>query len=61
VAAKAATFTAPVTLNGVDGRSVLALMAANIPAGSTITVQASGEDADEAVAAVVQIIADAKG
>ncbi|SJM53386.1 Phosphoenolpyruvate-dihydroxyacetone phosphotransferase, subunit DhaM; DHA-specific IIA component [Actinomycetales bacterium JB111] len=61
VAAKAATFTAPVTLNGVDGRSVLALMAANIPAGSTITVQASGEDADEAVSAVVQIIADAKG
>ncbi|MGO1560612.1 MAG: dihydroxyacetone kinase phosphoryl donor subunit DhaM [Actinomycetaceae bacterium] len=61
VAAKAATFTAPVTLNGVDGRSVLALMAASIPAGSTITVQASGEDAGDAVAAVVQIIADAKG
>ena len=61
VAAKAATFTAPVTLNGVDGRSVLALMAANIPAGSTITVRASGEDAADAVGAVVQVVADAKG
>lgn len=61
VATAAANFDAAVTVGGVDARSVLALMARNFTTGSELVVEASGPDATDAVSAVVQVIADAKG
>ncbi|MGC5629206.1 dihydroxyacetone kinase phosphoryl donor subunit DhaM [Georgenia sp. Z1344] len=61
IATTAAGFTAAVTIDGADARSVLALMAKNIKAGTELTVQGTGADAAEAVAAVVKVIADATG
>ncbi|MGC5615873.1 dihydroxyacetone kinase phosphoryl donor subunit DhaM [Georgenia sp. Z1491] len=61
VATTAATFEAAVTIDGADARSVLALMAKNVKPGTELTVAATGADAAEAVAAVVRVIAEAKG
>lgn len=61
VATTAAGFDSAVTVDGVDARSVLALMARNITGGSEITVEASGGDAQQAVTEVVRTIAAAKG
>ncbi|WP_199423855.1 dihydroxyacetone kinase phosphoryl donor subunit DhaM [Actinotalea solisilvae] len=46
----------PVRVQGVDGASVLALMALGSTAGDELTVEASGPDAEQAVASVVELI-----
>ncbi|WP_402467706.1 dihydroxyacetone kinase phosphoryl donor subunit DhaM [Isoptericola aurantiacus] len=46
----------PVTIDGADARSVLALMSLGTVAGQTVTVTARGDDAAGAVAVVVGLI-----
>lgn len=46
----------PVRVQGVDGASVLALMALGSTAGDELVVEASGPDADAVVASVVDLI-----
>ncbi|HMO10757.1 MAG TPA: HPr family phosphocarrier protein, partial [Actinotalea sp.] len=47
---------APVTIDGADGLSVLALMALGATGGREVTVSASGPGAQDAVAAVVALV-----
>ncbi|MFD1719410.1 dihydroxyacetone kinase phosphoryl donor subunit DhaM [Georgenia deserti] len=54
-------FDATVTVNGVDGASVLALMALGLGKGETIHVTASGPQAAEAMDAVADSVADGFG
>ncbi|MBX9246458.1 HPr family phosphocarrier protein, partial [Actinotalea ferrariae] len=46
----------PVRVQGVDGSSVLALMALGAAGGSTLTVEAQGQGAAEAVEGVVALL-----
>ncbi len=45
----------------VNGKSILSLLTLMAPKGTTITIRARGERADEAVAALVQLIEDKFG
>lgn len=45
----------------VDGRSILGILTLFCPYGSTLTVRTEGIDADEAMAAFVQLIEDKFG
>ena len=47
---------APVTIDGVDGASVLALMALGTTGGHELTVSATGDGAQAAVDAVVALV-----
>ncbi|TMQ11423.1 MAG: HPr family phosphocarrier protein [Deltaproteobacteria bacterium] len=42
----------------VNGKSILSLMALMAPRGTTITIRARGERAEEAVAALAQLVED---
>ncbi len=56
LARTASSFDAKVSLNGVDAASVLAVMGLGVTSGAEVSVRASGPQASEAVAAVVQQI-----
>ena len=47
--------------NEVNGKSILSLLTLMAPKGTTITIRARGERADDAVAALVQLIEDKFG
>ncbi|MGP7960718.1 dihydroxyacetone kinase phosphoryl donor subunit DhaM [Sanguibacter sp. A247] len=61
VARLAADQPASVMVGGVDGTSVLALMALGVTAGAELEVTASGEGAEQAVAAITQLISSGFG
>ncbi|MFS0730538.1 dihydroxyacetone kinase phosphoryl donor subunit DhaM [Curtobacterium sp. 1P10AnD] len=52
----AARFDARVRVNGVDAKSLLAIMALALPKGATIAVEAAGDDAQDAVDALVALV-----
>lgn len=52
----AARFDARVRVNGVDAKSLLAIMALALPKGATIEVDAAGDDAQDAVDALVGLV-----
>ncbi|PCN47145.1 PTS sugar transporter subunit IIA [Curtobacterium sp. 'Ferrero'] len=52
----AARFESRVRVNGVDAKSLLAIMALALPKGATVTVEASGPDAQEAVDTLVELV-----
>ncbi|MFE1749647.1 HPr family phosphocarrier protein [Streptomyces anandii] len=64
LARAAAGFTSAIRLEHagrtVDPTGVLAVMGLGATAGSTVTVRAEGDDADEAVAALAHILATAE-
>lgn len=45
----------------VNGKSILGLLLLAAPCGSQLTISAEGEDAEEALAALVQLVADRFG
>lgn len=52
----AARYEARVRVNGVDAKSLLAIMALALPKGATVAVEASGPDAQDAVDALVALV-----
>ena len=52
----AGTFDSEITVNGVDGCSVLDLMALGIRQGQTVLIEATGADATAAVAALTDML-----
>lgn len=54
----AAGFDATVRVNGVDGTSVLALLALGLGQGDVMAVRAWGTQADDVLEAIAQIVAD---
>ncbi|WFR66187.1 dihydroxyacetone kinase phosphoryl donor subunit DhaM [Curtobacterium flaccumfaciens] len=52
----AAKYEASVRLNGVDAKSLLAIMALALPKGASVTIEGSGADAREAVDALVALV-----
>jgi phosphocarrier protein HPr len=63
LAIAAAKFTSSIELSAggstADAKSVLSVMGIGATSGQVVTVRASGPDADEAVAALTEILADA--
>lgn len=55
-----ASFSARVTVHGpggeADGRSVLSMMGLNAPKGSELRITAAGNDAAQALAALVELV-----
>ncbi|MDC4233175.1 dihydroxyacetone kinase phosphoryl donor subunit DhaM [Actinomyces sp. B33] len=52
----AGTFDAQITVDGADAASVLEIMALGVPQGRTVSVVATGNEASEAVAALVDML-----
>lgn len=52
----AARYEASVRVNGVDAKSLLAIMALALPKGATVTIEGSGPDAEDAVDALVALV-----
>jgi len=52
----AATFDATVLVNGVDARSMLRILSLGLDRGATVTVSATGAQAQEAVDAVAALV-----
>ncbi|SOC86771.1 Phosphocarrier protein HPr /dihydroxyacetone kinase DhaM subunit [Curtobacterium sp. 314Chir4.1] len=52
----AARYEASVRVNGVDAKSLLAIMALALPKGATVTIEGSGPGAQEAVDALVALV-----
>ncbi|OII12433.1 dihydroxyacetone kinase phosphoryl donor subunit DhaM [Curtobacterium sp. MCBA15_008] len=52
----AAKYEASVRVNGVDAKSLLAIMALALPKGATVTIEGSGPDAQGAVEALVALV-----
>lgn len=52
----AAKYESVVRVNGVDAKSLLAIMALALPKGSDVTIEASGPDAGDAVDALVALV-----
>jgi PTS hybrid protein len=52
----AAKHEAVVRVNGVDAKSLLAIMALALPKGATVTVEATGADAQEAVDELIGLV-----
>jgi phosphoenolpyruvate---glycerone phosphotransferase subunit DhaM len=52
----AARYDAAVRVNGVDAKSLLAIMALALPKGATVSIEASGADASDAVDALVALV-----
>jgi PTS hybrid protein len=52
----AARFDAAVRVDGVDAKSLLGIMALALPKGATVTIEATGPDAQDAVDALVELI-----
>lgn len=61
IAGGLAGLDAEVTVNGVDGTSVMELMALAVGQGGTLTVEARGKDAAKAVAYVRSLVEDGFG
>jgi PTS hybrid protein len=53
---RASTYSSSVTVNGQDAASLLGVMALGLTSGAHVVVEASGEDAEQAVAALVALI-----
>lgn len=49
-------FSAEITVNGVDAKSLLRILTLGLPCGATVELEAWGVDARKAVAALVQLI-----
>lgn len=52
----AAKYDAAVRVNGVDAKSLLGIMALALPKGATVTIEASGDDAQDAVDALEALV-----
>ncbi len=52
----AAKYDAAVRVNGVDAKSLLGIMALALPKGATVTIEASGDDARDAVDALEALV-----
>lgn len=52
----AAKYDASVHVNGVDAKSLLAIMALALPKGATVSIDATGQDAQDAVDALVELV-----
>ena len=52
----AAKYDASVHVNGVDAKSLLAIMALALPKGATVSIDATGRDAQAAVDALVELV-----
>ncbi|MBT1677908.1 dihydroxyacetone kinase phosphoryl donor subunit DhaM [Curtobacterium aurantiacum] len=52
----AAKYDAAVHVNGVDAKSLLAIMALALPKGATVSIDATGQDAQAAVDALVELV-----
>ncbi|WP_144749844.1 dihydroxyacetone kinase phosphoryl donor subunit DhaM [Curtobacterium pusillum] len=52
----AAKYEASVRVNGVDAKSLLAIMALALPKGATVTIEGSGPDGQDAVEALVALV-----
>lgn len=52
----AAKHEASVRVNGVDAKSLLAIMALALPKGATVTIEATGADAQDAVDALTALV-----
>ena len=52
----AARFDAAVRVSGVDAKSLLAIMALALPKGTTVTIEATGPDAEDAVEALAALV-----
>ncbi|WP_144801172.1 dihydroxyacetone kinase phosphoryl donor subunit DhaM [Curtobacterium sp. BH-2-1-1] len=52
----AARHEASVRVNGVDAKSLLAIMALALPKGATVTIEATGADAQDAVDALTALV-----
>ncbi|WIE56426.1 dihydroxyacetone kinase phosphoryl donor subunit DhaM [Curtobacterium sp. MCLR17_031] len=52
----AAKYDASVHVNGVDAKSLLAIMALALPKGATVSIDATGQDAQSAVDALVELV-----
>ncbi|PZF05278.1 PTS sugar transporter subunit IIA [Curtobacterium sp. MCLR17_040] len=52
----AAKYDASVHVNGVDAKSLLAIMALALPKGATVSIDATGQDAQAAVDALVELV-----
>ncbi len=52
----AAKHEASVRVNGVDAKSLLAIMALALPKGATVTIEATGADAQDAVDALTELV-----
>lgn len=52
----AAGFEATITVNGVDAKSLLRILALGLPCGSRLVLEAEGADADGAIAALVALV-----
>ncbi|MCJ1714836.1 dihydroxyacetone kinase phosphoryl donor subunit DhaM [Curtobacterium sp. VKM Ac-2922] len=52
----AARFDAAVHVNGVDAKSLLGIMALALPKGATLTIEATGDDAQDAVDALDALV-----
>lgn len=52
----AAKYDAEVRVNGVDAKSLLAIMALALPKGAAVTIEGSGDDAQDAVDALVTLV-----
>ncbi len=52
----AAKYEASVRVNGVDAKSLLAIMALALPKGASVTIDGSGPDARDAVDALVALV-----
>ncbi len=59
------TFSSEITVQfndeEVNGKSILGLLLLAAPCGSLLTVRATGEDADEALAAIERLVAERFG
>jgi len=52
----AAKYDAAVRVNGVDAKSLLGIMALALPKGATVTIEATGDDAQDAVDALDALV-----
>lgn len=52
----AARYDAAVRVNGVDAKSLLGIMALALPKGASVTIEATGDDAQDAVDALAELV-----
>ncbi|BDZ50480.1 PTS sugar transporter subunit IIA [Frondihabitans sucicola] len=52
----ASKFSSNIQINGVDAKSLLRIMGLGLPQGSTVSIVATGDDASEAVDALIQLV-----
>ncbi|GAA4264605.1 dihydroxyacetone kinase phosphoryl donor subunit DhaM [Frondihabitans peucedani] len=52
----ASKFTSSIQINGVDAKSLLRIMGLGLPQGSTVSIVATGDDAPQAVDALIALV-----